>query len=195
MKTVIYLVRHGDVQNPDQIMYERMDGFPLSILGEQQADALGKFLSTKSIAALYTSPLERTRQTAKFISSYHPSLSMVLDERLIEVATPARGRKFEELERDRWNFYRKEHIAAGGERIGDIWKRMSLFFKDALVKHQSQTIVAVSHGDPIMISRAKHMGKRLSLSTIRNDVYVQTAHGYEIIFDGLSAVEVNTLDF
>lgn len=195
MRTTIYLVRHGDVHNPQQILYERLPGFPLSDLGRTQAHTLGKFLSTKTIGAFYASPLERTRETVGIVSSYHTNPPVIFDERIIEVSTPARGRKMSELERENWNFYKREHINAGGEKLSDIWRRMSDFFRETVKKHAGQEIVVVSHGDPIMISQLKHQGKRLSMKSIRGENYVPTARGFAITFDEFGAIEVNKLDF
>lgn len=193
MQTTIYLVRHGDVQNPDRILYERMPGFPLSDLGREQAHALGKFLSQKPISAIYASPLARTRETAGIVASYHPKIAVVYDERLLEVSTPARGMKFADLARDHWNWYHRHHIKAGGERLGDIWKRMQKFIREAIRKHQGQEIVAVSHGDPIMISYVKHQGKRLTLSQIRDQEYVDTAKGFVLTFEETRVLDITRL--
>jgi broad specificity phosphatase PhoE len=195
MRTTIYLVRHGDVYNPQQVLYERLPGFPLSDLGRTQAHALGKFLSTKSLRALYASPLERTQETARIISSYHRDLTVIPEERIIEVSTPARGRKMEELARENWNFYKKEHIEAGGERLSDIWRRMRHMFAEVRKKHAGQEIALVSHGDPIMISQLKHRGHRLSMRAIRGNEYVPTAKGFAFVFDSFGAVEVSKLEF
>lgn len=195
MKTVIYLVRHGDVHNPDEILYERMDGFPLSDLGRLEAHRLGKFLSDKNIYAIYASPLERTRETAGIVASYHNGLTVVHDERLLEVLTTARGKKLKDLAAERWNFYKPSYTKKGGENLADIWKRMGHFFHEALRKHKGQEIVVVSHGDPVMVTMVKHMGKRLTLASIRGEEYVQTAKGFRIVFEEFSAVEVSKLDF
>lgn len=195
MKTTVYLVRHGDVHNPEGIFYERIAGFRLSDLGRQQAKLLGDFLSGKRLSAIYASPLERTQETASYIVSHHPHLSVIRDERLIEVASSKRGQKQKDLALERWNFYKPEYTKLGGEKLSDIWRRMNGFFRETVRKHQGQTIVAVSHGDPIMISSVKHMGKRLSLASIRNVEYVDTAKGFEIVFEGFSAIEVNKLNF
>lgn len=195
MRTTIYLVRHGDVHNPGKILYERLAGFPLSELGRKQADALGKFLSTRRLSAIYASPLERAKETAGIIASYHSNIAVTFDTRLLEVSTPARGMKFEDLERERWNFYKKERIQEGGERLSDIWRRMQKFFKEAAKKHRGQEIVAVSHGDPIMVSFIKHQGKRLSLTEIRGADYVDTAKGFRLAFEEKRLIEVAKLEF
>ncbi len=195
MKTTIYLVRHGDVYNPDGIFYERIAGFRLSDLGRAQAKALGNFLSQKDVHAIYASPLERAQETASYILSHHQHLSIIPDERLIEVSSMKRGQKQKDLALERWNFYKPAYTKLGGEKLGDIWKRMNSFFRDVLRKHEGQNIVAVSHGDPIMISSVKHQGNRLSVSAIRDQEYVETAKGFELVFEGFGATEVNKLQF
>lgn len=192
MKTTIYLVRHGAVQNPDQVIYGRMPGFPLSEEGRQQAHRLGAHLSGKNIAAIYASPLARTRETAGIISSFHKNIEILFDERLLEVHSPGlEGKPFADFAAEEWNFYKPGYIARyGGERLGDIWRRMQAFLTEAAKKHKGQKIVAVSHGDPIMIVQTKHRGKRLVLREIRGAHYVGTAQGVQLIFDEFGAVEM-----
>lgn len=194
-KTTIYLVRHGDVHNPDGVFYERIPGFRLSELGRQQAHALGKFLASKSIDVLYASPLERAQETATIISSFHSQLPIISDERLIEVSSMKRGQKQADLALERWNFYKPQYTKLGGERMSEIWTRMQNFLHDIVRKNQGKRIVAVSHGDPIMLSMVKHLGKRLSLSSIRGEEYIDTAKGFELIFEGLSPLGLNKIDF
>ena len=192
MKTTIYLVRHGAVHNPGQVIYGRMPGFPLSEEGRQQAHRLGTHLSTKNIAAIYASPLARTRETAGIISSFHNNIAISFDERLLEVHSPGlEGKPFADFAREEWNFYKPGYINTyGGERLGDIWRRMQAFLAETARKHKGQEIVAVSHGDPIMIVQTKHRGKRLAFREIRGAHYVGTAEGIQLIFDEFGEVEV-----
>ena len=195
MRTTIYLVRHGDVHNPNAIMYERLPGFQLSDLGRKQAHDLGKFLADKKISTIYASPLERTHETANIIASYHPGIAIAYDERLLEVSTTARGKKVVDLEAEHWNFYTQKYLENGGEHLSDIWKRMSTVIREIVRKHKGQEIVVVSHGDPLMVAMVKHLGKRLTLASIRGQEYIQTAKGFRIIFEEFSALEVAKLDF
>lgn len=193
MKTTIYLVRHGDVHNPEQILYERLPGYRLSELGKKQAHDLGKFLGKKKITALYASPMERTVETAGIVASYHSGLIIAEDDRLIEVSTIARGRKLAELAAEHWDFYRPLYTNQGGETLQDIWKRMQKAIGDVVHKHSGQEVVVVSHGDPIMISMVKHKGKRLTVGSIRGEGYVQTAKGFILVFEGLKILDVKVL--
>jgi len=67
----VHLVRHGEVFNPNHVVYADLDGFNLSPTGVLQAHATGKHLSNRSVDAVLTSPLARARQTATSISRHH----------------------------------------------------------------------------------------------------------------------------
>jgi broad specificity phosphatase PhoE len=194
MKTVIYLVRHGDVHNPKKIFYGRMPGFVLSGLGRLQAQKLGKFLSQKPIAAIYASPLERTRETAAYIASHHINIPIYYDKRLLEVHSHTQGKALDVLAIEQFNFYKQKYLKSGGETLSDIWKRMRMIIQEILKKYKGQEIVVVSHGDPVMVSMIKHKGRPLRFSEIRKEDYVQTAQGFRIVFEEFSAVEVSKLD-
>src|SRR5689334_2207376 len=127
MRTTIYLCRHGEVHNPDQVIYGRMPGFPLSIEGKKQAHALGKHLSAKKLKAIYASPLERTKETASIVASYQSisTIDIRFDDRLLEVNKPSfEGKPIANAQKLHWNYYTSEFNAAGGESMKDIWKRM-----------------------------------------------------------------------
>ena len=147
-------------------------------------------MKRRPIAAIYTSPLERAQETLTYVGKHFGHLTPMVDERIIEVGSPLEGRSWEELERQQWNFYRfSEHTRGGGEHLSDIWKRMRQFLMEAAKKHKGQEIVAVSHGEPIMVTHTKFTGKRLHLPTVRSH-WVENAQGIRLVFDGFGAPEV-----
>ncbi len=66
---MIFFVRHGEVLNPDHVVYASLDGFDLSPLGEVQADRAARALADHSIVAIWSSPLRRALHTARRIAS------------------------------------------------------------------------------------------------------------------------------
>src|SRR5258706_2000196 len=86
----IYLVRHGDIQNPQQIVYCRLPGIPLSDLGKQEAHTNALYLKDKQISGIFSSPLERCAETAQILSQ-ELSLPFKVDDRLIEINSPYQG--------------------------------------------------------------------------------------------------------
>jgi len=82
--TTIHLLRHGEVQNPEGILYGRLPDYVLSERGQAMAQRVAGFLSaTRKIDAVISSPLERAQQTAEPIAAAF-DLEVQSDERLIE---------------------------------------------------------------------------------------------------------------
>lgn len=91
-RTVVHFLRHGEVYNPDGVLYGRMPGFRLSERGEQQAKLAAEFLADRDIVHVAASPLERAQQTAEPLGASF-QLDVVTDERLIEAANRFEGLK------------------------------------------------------------------------------------------------------
>lgn len=183
MKTTIHLVRHGEVHNPQQIFYGRIPGYVLSENGIQQVHRLGKHLQHNKIKKIYASPLDRTKQTAQIIAEYFPEIKIVHDERLIEVGSPTEGQLLHTLSGHNFNFYHDKY-RGNGETINDIVERMTRAIDEFATIHTGEEIIAVSHGDPIMITRT-HYGRKekVEFAHLRSDAYIETAHGITLTFE------------
>lgn len=182
MKTTIHLVRHGEVHNPDNIFYERIPGYFLSEKGKEQVKKLGKHLHNKEIKKIYASPLDRTNQTAEIIATYFPEVTIIHDKRLIEIGSPLHGMPLAELSTHNFNFY-DEKRRGDGETIDDIIQRMTSFIKELTTRHEGEEIIAVSHGDPIMITRTYYHHGTVQFEQLRGDEYIETAHGVTLMFE------------
>jgi broad specificity phosphatase PhoE len=187
-KTVVHLVRHGEVENPQGVFYGRIPGYFLSKNGEEQAHTLGKHLSSRPVAAIYASPLDRTKQTAQIVASYLSNIPITHDERLIEVGSPLQGQLMKDLADTFYNFYTDPYIAQGGETMEGIVARMQSFFDEIVPRHTGEEIIVVSHGDPIMLMRAVATKNPVAIESIRGDYYVDTAHGVQLTFEGITIV-------
>ena len=198
MSTIIYLVRHGKVENPKQVIYGRLPGYGLSEEGKRQAHALGKHLSKQAIHAIYTSPLERARETASIISSYHNNIAVIHDELLLEVNSPyLEGKPFTYADTVKWDFYQEKYYSLGQERKEDLLERMEKAIEKIRLKHTGKSVVVVSHGDPIMITVSKLLNKPfLSWGNdfMQDQIYVHPAKGFRLVFDASGAVEVAKLE-
>ena len=69
--STVHVVRHGEVHNPESILYGRQPGWRLSERGEAMAEAVAQWSSELSLGAIHSSPLERAQQTATPISKLH----------------------------------------------------------------------------------------------------------------------------
>ncbi len=145
MTTTLYLMRHGHVHNPTNILYGRLPGFRLSELGVQQAQAAGEWLASKPIKAIYSSPMERARQTASMVARRHEALSPRIDERILEVLTPYDGRPTAELAATGWDLYSGNDPPY--ESPGMVLERVLDFMAHVVSVHGDESVIAVAHGD------------------------------------------------
>lgn len=145
----IYLIRHGEVHNPENILYGRLPGYFLSKTGREQAESAGKVLADEAIAHIYCSPMERTQETSKLIANQlENSPEITVDERLIEVHSPYDGVAHHELEAINFDLYTGNEPPH--EHPRDIRKRLVEFLNEMRKKHAHQKIIAVSHGDLVV---------------------------------------------
>lgn len=145
----LYLIRHGDVHNPDNILYGRLPNFYLSEKGRNQAKAAGQSLADRELSAFYASPMERAQETATIIIEEHlTDLSIHTDERLNECLTPSEGKSHEELTKINFDIYTGNE--APYEHPRDLRRRLIDFIHEMRGKHANQEIAAVTHGDIVV---------------------------------------------
>ncbi len=155
MELIIYFVRHGEVANPKEVLYGRLPGFGLSQNGIEQVSDTAKILVKHKIQHVYTSPLLRARQTSAIIGkAVH--CTPIVRWSLIESKWAREGMPLKEFrEKIEEKMYSGEYQRNGQESVKSQEKRMLAFIEKVTRKHLAGKIVAVSHGDPIMILRAK----------------------------------------
>jgi broad specificity phosphatase PhoE len=163
--TIVHVLRHGEVHNPDGILYGRLPGFRLSPLGERMAAAAAGALAGRDVTRLITSPLERAQQTAEpFAAAF--GLTASVDERLIESANFFEGKRVgvgDGALRDPryWWQLRNPLRPSWGEPYRAIAGRMTdalLAARDAAEGHEA---VCVSHQLPVWTLRQHLEHKRL----------------------------------
>jgi broad specificity phosphatase PhoE len=164
--TVLYIVRHTDVHNPEDILYGRLPRFGLSDLGRRQAQVTARVLADVPVSVFYTSPMLRARQTTEILAGRHPGVPVHVSEWLNEVKTGWQGRPHSELEGIRFDFYNRP-IYPHDEDLTAIWVRISRFVRRARRAHEGGTVVAVTHGDIFGLARAGFRGLPIDISSIR----------------------------
>ena len=92
MRTTVHLLRHGEVHNPDKILYGRLPNFRLSEDGLQMAHDAALALRGRDVVEVVSSPLQRARETAAPIAAEF-GLDVTLDERLLESTNVFEGSK------------------------------------------------------------------------------------------------------
>jgi broad specificity phosphatase PhoE len=165
MRTVVHLLRHGEVDNPAGILYGRLPGYQLSELGEQMAVAAARWLADRDVTALISSPLERAVQTAQPLAEQF-GLPVTTDERLIEGDNFFEGRRFGvgdgALRHPRnWWVLRNPFRPSWGEPYRVMARRMSEALHAARETAAGHEAVCVSHQLPIWTLRGYLEGRRL----------------------------------
>ena len=179
--TVILLVRHGEVDNPRRVLYGRSPYFKLSARGREQAECVAAFLADRPVTAIYSSPLLRARQTADAIARRHPRATRHVSALLHEVRSAWQGMVLADFAPG-FSTY-TDRRAADDESMEEIRERMARFLARARRRHPGQTVVAVSHGDPITILRVALSGRPLSLPAIRGADYADLCSVTEVTFE------------
>lgn len=165
--TRILFLRHGFVHNPKGLIYGRMPRYRLSDVGRQDVARAARWLAQVPIAAIYTSPLLRARQTAEIIAKDHPGVPVRQTALLIEVRTSWQGELFKEAQESMPDFtYYNPPRGAGDETIHDVFARMDRALRTAARRHPGQAVLCVSHGDPIKILGIPYSGKPLDFETV-----------------------------
>ena len=186
--TTILLIRHADVHNPDQIVYGRLPRFRLSEDGLAQAAATARALAHEAIAAIYTSPMLRARQTANAIARQHPGIPVRVSRFLQEIQTSWQGTPWAEIGADQ-NLY-EPLLNPGDETMEDVADRMELLIRRLARRHEGQTVACVSHGDPIAIAKVRLQNRPLTLATIREPEYPERASVTRLVFHPEGAVDI-----
>jgi broad specificity phosphatase PhoE len=163
--TVVHLVRHGEVANPDHIVYGRLPGFHLSEAGRLMAKAAADFLVGRDVTVVRSSPLERARETAEPIAAEF-GLPVAVDDRLIEAGTHFEGLRFAvgdgALRKPRyWMYLRNPFRPSWGEPYAEIADRMLAAVRDAAAAARGHEAVCVSHQLPIWATRCSVTGRKL----------------------------------
>ncbi|MBV9821066.1 MAG: histidine phosphatase family protein [Actinobacteria bacterium] len=164
-RTTVHLLRHGEVFNPDKVLYGRLPGFRLSEAGVSMAGLAAKYLAGRDVTYLVSSPLERARQTAEPIAAEF-GLDVELDADLIEAANVFEGKRVTGpggvLKRpSSWPLFVNPARPSWGEPYAEIARRMLAAAQRARIAAEGHEAVCVSHQLPIVCLRRLAEGKRL----------------------------------
>lgn len=161
--STVHVVRHGEVENPNSILYGRQPGWKLSQRGHDMAKAVAEWSKELSLGAIHASPLERAQQTATPIAQHH-GIKITTDDRLIEAANIFEGKPFGVGDgvlkqptawRHLWNPWRP----SWGEPYTEQVARMKAAVEAARFAAQGKDALVVSHQLPIWILRSSVEGR------------------------------------
>ena len=166
--TTVLLVRHGQTPSTGKILPGRAPGLHLADTGVAQArKAAERIGELKQVDALYTSPLERARETAAPIAKargLRPHVERGLLECDFGEWTGAELRKL--MKKPEWQTVQRAPSSfrfPGGESFSEMQHRIVSTLDRLRAAHPGGTIVCVSHADPIKAAVANALGTHLDL--------------------------------
>lgn len=183
---LVHLVRHGEVHNPDHVLYGRLPHFGLSDLGQRMAAASVTLLAGHPVTGLYASPLLRTQQSAAPWAEGF-GLEIHTDERLIEPTNRFEGKRMTGrtlADPRHWPLLVNPRRPSWGEPFTSVAARMLAAMHDARESVDSGEVVMLSHQLPIWMAHRALAGeplhhdprkRRCSLSSVTSFTWINGA--------------------
>jgi broad specificity phosphatase PhoE len=165
MSSTVHVARHGEVENPQKILYGRQPGWRLSTRGQQMAEVLGEWSKSIDLGALHVSPLQRAQETAAPIARAH-GIEITTDERLIEAGNIFEGKSFEPgsgilKHPTAWRHLYNPWKPSWGEPYDEQINRMFAAIFAAHKAANGKDAIVVSHQLPIWITRSAIEGRSM----------------------------------
>lgn len=156
-------MRHGEVFNPEKILYGRLPGYQLSELGLKMADRAAQYFKNSDLVLIVSSPLERAQQTAAPTAMTH-NLKPELEELIIEAENVFEGKRVSVGDgalRDprNWWHLRNPITPSWGEPFKEVANRMRTAIFSARDIAKGREALLVSHQLPIWIARLAGEGR------------------------------------
>ena len=164
-RTIVHLVRHGEVHNPEKILYGRIPGYHLSSRGHSMAARTAESFRDHDVTYLAASPLQRAQETAQPIAEV-TGLDVDVDKTLIESGNRFEGLRTKGLRSALWNPRRWPLLVnplepSWGEPYEQIAERMLGSIERARTAAAGHEAILVSHQLPIVMVQRTVLGQRL----------------------------------
>lgn len=189
MAQMIHFVRHGEVHNPEKILYGLQPGWRLSERGIQMAQVVAQWSKNLNLGAIHSSPLQRAQETVAPIIDNH-RLQLTTDKNLIEAGNIFEGKKFElgsgVLKHPKsWRYLYNPWRPSWGEPYDQIINRMLKALFSARDAAGGKDAICVSHQLPIWILRSAVEGRRLLHDPRKRECSLASVTSFELDSDGM----------
>lgn len=180
----VHLVRHGEVHNPDGVLYERLPGFGLTENGRTLALSAVTAIDHNRVTALVVSPLQRAKESVQPWESA-TGLAAIEDDRVIEPWNEFRGMNLRGgralLARpDLWKYLVNPLKPSWGEPYTDIAERMLAAMWNAADLVTNGDVVIVTHQLPIWAVHLTLSGQRLAHNPARRRCALSSVTTFDV---------------
>lgn len=163
--TTVHLLRHGEVFNPDKVLYGRLPGFRLSSAGEEMARVAASWFVGRDVTGIYASPLDRALQTAEPLERQF-GVAVVVEPRVIESRNVFEGSHVGVgdgvlSQPSTYKYLLNPFRPSWGEPYADVADRVLAAVEDARAAHAGHEAVIVTHQLPVVCARRKAEGLHL----------------------------------
>lgn len=163
-QTIVHLLRHGEVYNPEKVLYGRLPDFHLSELGREMAERIGEVLERRDITVITSSPLDRAQETAAPLAA-RKGIVVGTDERLIEADNIFEGQRVAVgdgvlRQPKTWRHLYNPFKPSWGEPYVDVAARMRGAVQAARQAARGHEAVLVSHQLPVWVARLDAENRR-----------------------------------
>jgi len=191
-RTVVHLMRHGEVDNPRGVLYGRLPDYHLSELGREMAETVTRHLADHVVVRVVASSLERAQETATPIAASH-DLRVSTDDRVIEAANHFEGKTFGVgdgalSKPQHWPKLVNPFTPSWGEPYAEIASRMLHAISDARAQSRGHEAVLVSHQLPIWTVRNQLEGKHLWHDPRKRECSLASLTSLEYLGDDLQSI-------
>ena len=189
MAQTIHFVRHGEVHNPEKILYGLQPGWRLSDRGNEMAAVIGDWSTKLDLGAIHSSPLQRAQETVAPIIAKH-KLSLTTDKNLIEASNIFEGKKFELgsgvlRHPSSWRYLYNPWKPSWGEPYDQLISRMLKGLFTARDAADGKDAICVSHQLPIWILRSAVEGRRLLHDPRKRECTLASVTSFELDSEGM----------
>ncbi len=191
--TFVHLVRHGEVHNPQKILYGRLPGYRLSERGQAMAQRVGEHLAGNDVAVLRCSPLLRAQQTAAPIAAAH-GLEARTDQRLTEAYNRFEGHRMGHGEAKltdprNWRWFLNPLRPSWGEPYRDQVHRVTRVIHEVRAEAEGREAVLVLHQLPIWLTRLSAEGRPLFHDPRKRECSLCSVTTFRFVGDVLTGVD------
>ncbi|MCX6446574.1 MAG: histidine phosphatase family protein [Actinobacteria bacterium] len=184
MAQTIHFVRHGEVHNPEKILYGLQPGWRLSDRGNEMAAVIGEWSAKLDLGAIHSSQLQRAQETVAPIIAKH-KLSLTTDKNLIEASNIFEGKKFELgsgvlRHPSSWRYLYNPWKPSWGEPYEQLISRMLKGLFAARDAAGGKDAICVSHQLPIWILRSAVEGRRLLHDPRKRECSLASVTSFEL---------------
>lgn len=193
--SIVHLVRHGQVDNPSRVLYERLPGFHLTSLGLEMAEVTADFFATRPITHLRCSPLERAQESMAPIARLFPEIEVLIDVQVTEASSRLAGQVMGSTAAAakyprNWHLLLNPFRPSWGEPYLQIAQRMTTAIHQAanLVGDDGQAII-VTHQLPIWMARRQASSQPLWHDPRRRQCALASITSFHVITDAIAGIE------